>query len=67
MIFRIKSGEVKVPVTTERLPLDPTLKYEDCVWIERYPPQFETAGGINLPKISVCQGSNGQGYKQLVI
>lgn len=63
-ILTIKN--LRVPVTTLHTPLDPTLKYEDCIWIYGYKPSFDTAGGINLPKISICVGSDGQNYKQLV-
>lgn len=63
-ILTIKN--LRVPVTTVHTLLDPTLKYEDCVWVQGYKPSFDTAGGINLPKISLCVGSDGQNYKQLV-
>ncbi|KAJ7247652.1 hypothetical protein B0H12DRAFT_1124902 [Mycena haematopus] len=43
---------VRVPVLTYPPALDPTLN-------------FETAGGINLPKICKCVGSDGARYKQL--
>lgn len=65
-ILRISGQDLKVPVLTSRIPLDPTLKYENCIWIERYSRSFETAGGVNLPKVSICHGSNGQSYKELV-
>jgi ataxia telangiectasia mutated family protein len=65
-ILKINGQNLKVPVLTARLPLDLTLKYDNCIWIDRYSRTFETAGGINLPKVSVCHGSNGQNYKQLV-
>lgn len=61
-----KLRDVQVPVITCRTPIDPTLKYNDCIWISRYKPEFTTAGGVNLPKISVCYGSNGEQFKQLV-
>ena len=61
-----KIAQIKVPVTTTRTPLDLTMKYQDCVWIDHYEPTFTTAGGINLPKVSICHGSDGQRYKQLV-
>lgn len=61
-----KITNIRVPVTTADTPLDPSMRYEDCVWIVNYIPYFETAGGINLPKISYCLGSNGVKYKQLV-
>jgi len=59
-------SNLRVPVTTARTPLDPTLEYNNCVWIKGYETTFTTAGGVNMPKISICQGSDGQGYKQLV-
>jgi serine-protein kinase ATM len=61
-----KLAQLKVPVTTTHTPLDLTMKYQDCVWIDRYEPTFTTAGGINLPKVSICHGSDGLKYKQLV-
>lgn len=57
---------VKVPVITADTQLDPTLKYTDCVWILRFEASFMTAGGVNLPKITVCIGNDGMKYKQLV-
>lgn len=58
-------SKLRVPVMTHYTPLDPTLRYEDCIWIERYESTFCTAGGINLPKIMSCVGSDGKKYKQL--
>ncbi|KAG2343944.1 hypothetical protein BDR05DRAFT_883039 [Suillus weaverae] len=60
-----KLRDVQVPVITCRTPIDPTLKYNDCIWISRYHPEFTPAGGINCPKISICYGSNGEQFKQL--
>lgn len=56
----------KVPVVTVRTPVDPTLRYDNCVWIAKYDLTFHTAGGVNLPKINICHGSDGIQYKQLV-
>lgn len=61
-----KISHLRVPVTTAHTPLDPTMRYEDCVWIKGYASNFTTAGGINLPKISYCYGTDGNTYKQLV-
>ena len=61
-----KLQDVQVPVITCHTPIDPTLKYNDCVWISHYDTAFTPAGGINMPKISVCYGSNGEKFKQLV-
>ncbi|KAF8630142.1 hypothetical protein AX15_003095 [Amanita polypyramis BW_CC] len=56
---------IKVPVMTCHTPVDPTMRYDNCVWIQRYDTTFSTAGGLNVPKISLCYGSDGQKYKQL--
>lgn len=61
-----KISSLPVPVTTMHTPLDPAMRYDDCVCIEGYSDQFDTAGGISLPKISYCKGSDGLIYKQLV-
>lgn len=63
-ILRVK--DLRVPVTTANTPLDPTMRYDNCVWILGYQDTFEVAGGINLPKICHCLGSDGVKYKQLV-
>jgi ataxia telangiectasia mutated family protein len=57
---------LRVPVPTLPLPLDPTMRYDNCVCVDSFEKQFETAGGKSLPKISSCKGSNGKTYKQLV-
>lgn len=61
-----KISSMRVPVTTSHTQLDPTMCYDNCVWIEGYADQFDTAGGLSLPKISYCKGSDGTTYKQLV-
>jgi len=61
-----KVQKVQVPVVSVDTPLDYTLRYDNCVWIERYEDTFEPAGGLNVPKISICHGSDGEKYKQLV-
>ena len=66
MMRILKVSDLRVPVSTARLPLDPTMQYTNCVWIHCYDPTFDTAGGVNLPKINICHGSDGQQYKQLV-
>ena len=61
-----KLQNVPVPVLTAHTPLDPTTRYQDCVWISRYETTYDTAGGVNVPKVTICCGSNGIKYKQLV-
>ncbi|PWN89821.1 hypothetical protein FA10DRAFT_266372 [Acaromyces ingoldii] len=60
-----KLRDVEVPVITRDLAVDPTGKYEDYVGIARYSAKFATAGGIHLPKIIDCIGTDGRAYRQL--
>lgn len=62
----LKISKMKVPVSTARTPLDSTLKYDNCIWIEHYERYFKMVGGNNAPKVSSCYGNDGQKYKQLV-
>ncbi|UZJ51746.1 hypothetical protein CBS101457_001066 [Exobasidium rhododendri] len=62
-ITRIR--DVDVPVMTKFLKVDPTTKYDDITSIVRYSDHFSTAGGLHLPKITACLGSDGNDYKQL--
>ena len=57
--------DVEVPVATADTRVDLTCKYESVVSIVRYSDTFTTAGGIHLPKINECIGSDGRRYKQL--
>ena len=57
---------VCVPVLTSPPAIDPTLKYDDCVWISHYDTTFTVPGGVNNPKNTTCYGSNGRRFKQLV-
>ncbi|GAC98161.1 potential phosphatidylinositol kinase [Pseudozyma hubeiensis SY62] len=61
----VRMRDLDVPVATARLEIDPTCKYEKVISIVRYSDSFTTAGGIHLPKISECIGSDGKRYKQL--
>lgn len=60
--------DLPIPVTTYDLAVDPTGTYADSTFpsIVKYDDYFDTAGGIHLPKIVVCRGSDGVAYKQLV-
>ncbi|EMP35905.1 Serine-protein kinase ATM [Chelonia mydas] len=46
--------------------VDPTGKYENLVTIRSFKPEFRLAGGLNLPKIIDCIGSDGKERRQLV-
>lgn len=62
----LKLRDIKIPVLTLWTPIDPTMHYNNFVSIRSYEKTFTTAGGVNLPKICVCIGSDRQPHKQLV-
>jgi serine-protein kinase ATM len=62
----LKLTDVRVPVLTVNTPIDLALQYQNCIWISHYEKTFEIAGGVNIPKICYCRGSDGTRYKQLV-
>lgn len=64
----LKLADLPIPVTTYNLPIDKTCKYETNAMpcIRGFKPAFATAGGIHLPKITECVGSDGRTYTQLV-
>ncbi len=45
--------DIQVPVITAHTPIDVTCKYDNCIWIQGYDRMYDTAGGVNLPKISI--------------
>lgn len=46
--------------------VDPSGRYDDLVTIRSFVPHYHLAGGVNLPKIIDCVGSDGTKRKQLV-
>ncbi|KAM6290797.1 serine-protein kinase ATM [Porphyrio hochstetteri] len=55
-----------VVVPTMEIKVDPTGRYENLVTIVSFKPEFRLAGGLNLPKIIDCVGSDGKERRQLV-
>ncbi|XP_062471298.1 serine-protein kinase ATM [Pezoporus occidentalis] len=55
-----------VVVPTMEIKVDPTGQYENLVTIKSFKPEFHLAGGVNLPKIIDCVGSDGKERRQLV-
>ncbi|KAG8584718.1 hypothetical protein GDO81_004739 [Engystomops pustulosus] len=55
-----------VVIPTMELKVDPSGKYENLVTITSFKPEFRLAGGLNLPKIIDCVGSDGKERRQLV-
>lgn len=55
-----------VPVPTINYDINIDRNYEDLPYVSKFSETFSLAGGLNLPKIVDCIGSNGKYYKQLV-
>ncbi|XP_058401259.1 serine-protein kinase ATM isoform X3 [Diceros bicornis minor] len=55
-----------VVVPTMEIKVDPTGEYENLVTIQSFKAEFRLAGGLNLPKIIDCLGSDGKERRQLV-
>ncbi|XP_062983150.1 serine-protein kinase ATM [Elgaria multicarinata webbii] len=64
-ITKLKNLE-DVVVPTMEVKVDPSGKYENLVTIRSFKPEFRLAGGLNLPKIIDCIGSDGRERRQLV-
>ena len=47
-------------------PVDPTCHYSSIVYPLRFKPSYQMVGGIHLPKLVTCIGSDGREYRQLV-
>ena len=55
-----------VAMPTLPTPIDPSCQYRDVTHVLGFEPTFKLAGGINLPKIISCRGSDGVSRRQLV-
>ncbi|XP_060229891.1 serine-protein kinase ATM isoform X2 [Meriones unguiculatus] len=64
-ITKLKNLE-DVVVPTMEIKVDPTGEYENLVTIKSFRTEFRLAGGLNLPKIIDCVGSDGKERRQLV-
>uniref|UniRef100_A0A452TSK9 Serine-protein kinase ATM n=1 Tax=Ursus maritimus TaxID=29073 RepID=A0A452TSK9_URSMA len=64
-ITKLKNLEDVVVPTTE-IKVDPTGEYRNLVTIQSFKAEFRLAGGLNLPKIIDCLGSDGKERRQLV-
>ncbi|XP_024426571.2 serine-protein kinase ATM isoform X2 [Desmodus rotundus] len=64
-ITKLKNLE-DVVVPTMEIKVDPTGVYGNLVTIQSFKAEFHLAGGINLPKIIDCVGSDGRERRQLV-
>ncbi|XP_021062119.1 serine-protein kinase ATM [Mus pahari] len=64
-ITKLKNLE-DVVVPTMEIKVDPTGEYGNLVTIKSFKTEFRLAGGLNLPKIIDCVGSDGKERRQLV-
>ncbi|KAF3823539.1 hypothetical protein GH733_007007 [Mirounga leonina] len=64
-ITKLKNLE-DVVVPTMEIKVDPTGEYGNLVTIQSFKAEFRLAGGLNLPKIIDCLGSDGKERRQLV-
>lgn len=46
--------------------VDPSGRYDDLVTVRSFLPHYQLVGGVNLPKIIDCVGSDGKSRRQLV-
>uniref|UniRef100_A0A672H729 non-specific serine/threonine protein kinase n=1 Tax=Salarias fasciatus TaxID=181472 RepID=A0A672H729_SALFA len=56
--------EVSIP--TLEIKVDPSGQYENLVTVRSFQPHYRLVGGVNLPKIIDCIGSDGRSRRQLV-
>jgi len=57
---------IEIPVTTYELPVNPRCDYSEFPYIVKFKSTLKYVGGINLPKVVQCLGSDGRFYTQLV-
>ncbi|RVE64573.1 hypothetical protein OJAV_G00127090 [Oryzias javanicus] len=64
-IMQIRNlDEVIIP--TMEIKVDPSGCYDDLVTVRSFLPHYHLVGGVNLPKIIDCVGSDGKSRRQLV-
>ena len=62
-LLKLREG---VAIPTLDLPVERSCDYSNAVCIKQFDPHFKLAGGVNLPKIVTCVGSDGKRRRQLV-
>ena len=63
-LLRLSKGQVAIP--TLDLDIDKSCDYRNITFLESFDGCFQLAGGVNLPKIVTCIGSDGKRRKQLI-
>eukprot|EP00795_Rhopilema_esculentum_P013768 gene13768-4694_t len=65
LIRRIRDAK-HFAIPTLDIQVDPSCKYNDVIYISSFDNTFTHCGGINLPKVITCVGSDGKRRRQLV-
>jgi hypothetical protein len=55
-----------IPMPSVELPVSLSCDYSSAVLIRKFDVEYSLCGGVNLPKLIVCKGSDGKSYRQLV-
>uniref|UniRef100_A0A3P8UQX8 non-specific serine/threonine protein kinase n=1 Tax=Cynoglossus semilaevis TaxID=244447 RepID=A0A3P8UQX8_CYNSE len=56
----------EVAIPTVEIKVEPSGCYDNVVTVRSFRPHYHLAGGVNLPKIIDCLGSDGKSRRQLV-
>ena len=59
-------ANTKVGVITREQPAEKPRDYSNIVYVEGFDSDYKLPGGINVPKVVECRGSDGNKYRQLV-
>jgi ataxia telangiectasia mutated family protein len=51
---------------TIELPVSQTRDYSSAVRILKFDIEYSLCGGVNVPKLVICKGTDGKSYRQLV-
>ena len=66
LVYRSIQITIIIIIKTILVQVDPKCQYKDIIYVKSFEPNFTLAGGINLPKIISCRGSDGVTRRQLV-
>ena len=68
IVYSLISTSNRIPVPIASVPIKTNGKYSpsDFPTIRQFENEYKLAGGVNLPKIMNCLGSDGKKYKMLV-
>ncbi|KAI8822887.1 uncharacterized protein EV422DRAFT_522547 [Fimicolochytrium jonesii] len=65
-IYAIAKSGINVPIVTSDNPVRHDCRYDDLPTIQGFKGTFWIPGGVNMPKVLDCMGTDGKKYVQLV-